>query len=144
MEKIPELINQAEERIDRLEGQTQEILRHKEQARKELDEILQEHDTIVAELEKYKKEIPSIKRIKDLEMELHEEKKLNKNYETHIMRLEKELNDARLEAARLEGDRIEIDARQKDTASRLSICLNELDKLTKKEYKTCYKGLYGT
>jgi chromosome segregation ATPase len=144
VEKIPELINQAEERIDRLEGQTQEILRHKEQARKELDEILQEHDTIVAELEKYKKEIPSIKRIKDLEMELHEEKKLNKNYETHIMRLEKELNDARLEAARLEGDRIEIDARQKDTASRLSICLNELDKLTKKEYKTCYKGLYGT
>ena len=45
----PELIIQAKERIDRLEDQTQEILRKKQQAREELD-------TIVAELEKYEKE----------------------------------------------------------------------------------------
>jgi hypothetical protein len=44
--------------------------------------MIQERDTIVAELEKYEKEIPSIKRIKQLETELNEAKKLNEQYET--------------------------------------------------------------
>jgi chromosome segregation ATPase len=108
VEKIPELIIQAKERIDRLEHQTQEILRKKQQAQEECDAIRQEHDIIVAELEKYGKEIPLIKRIKELEMELDEEKKLNEHYETRIIGLEKELNNARLEAAKFEGDGIEI------------------------------------
>jgi hypothetical protein len=46
--------------------------------------VIQERDTIVAELEKYGKEIPSIKRIKQLETELNEAKKLNEQYETSI------------------------------------------------------------
>ena len=66
MERIPESIIQAKKRIDRLEDQTQEILGQKQQAREELDTILQDRDTVVAELEKYRKEIPSIKRIKNL------------------------------------------------------------------------------
>jgi len=132
VEKIPELIIQAKERIDRLKDQTQEILRKKQQAQEECDAIRQEHDIIVAELEKYGKEIPLIKRIKELEMELDEEKKLNEHYETRIIGLEKELNNARLEAAKFEGDGIEIYAMWKDTASRLSLCRAERDELKKK------------
>ena len=65
IEKIPEYIIQGKKTLDSLEDQRQEILRKKLQAREELD-------TIVAELEKYGKEIPSIKRIKELERELDE------------------------------------------------------------------------
>ena len=82
VERIPEHIIQEKETIDRLEDQRLEILRQKQQARKELDKILQERDTIVAELEKYEKEIPSIKRIRELETELDDAKKLNEYYET--------------------------------------------------------------
>jgi hypothetical protein len=71
VEKIPELITQAKERIDRLEDQTQEILRKKQQAQEGCDAIRQERDIIVAELEKYRKEIPSIKSIKELETKLY-------------------------------------------------------------------------
>jgi chromosome segregation ATPase len=131
IEKIPEYITKGKETIDRLEDQRQEILRQTQQAREERDAIRQERDALDAELEKYGKEIPLIKRVKELETELDEEKKLNERYETHIRGLEKELNDARLEAARLEGEGIEIEARWKDTASRLSICLDKLDKLEK-------------
>jgi hypothetical protein len=65
-------------------------------------------------------------------MELDEEKKLNEHYETRIIGLEKELNNARLEAAKFEGDGIEIYAMWKDTASRLSLCRAERDELKKK------------
>jgi chromosome segregation ATPase len=132
VERIPESIIQAKKRIDRLEDQTQEILRQKQQAGEELDAMLQERDTIVSKLEKYGKEIPSIKRNKELEAELDEAKKLNEQYETSIIGLTKELNDAKLEAMRFDADGIEINARWKDTASRLTICLDELDKLEKK------------
>lgn len=125
VEKIPEYIIQGEKTIGRLEDQRQEILRQERQAR-------EERDTIVAELERYGKEIPSIKRIKELETELDKAKKLNENYETWNRGLTKELADARHEAATLEGDGIDINARWKDTTSRLSLCLNELDKLKKK------------
>ena len=111
IERIPEYITQGKETIDRLEDQRQEILRQTQQAREERDAIRQQRDAIVAELEKYRKEIPSIMRIKELEMKLDEEKKLNENYEKHIIRLEKKLNNAGLEAMRLEGDRIEADGR---------------------------------
>lgn len=131
MERIPESIIQAKKRIDRLEDQTQEILGQKQQAREELDTILQDRDTVVAELEKYRKEIPSIKRIKELEIELDEEKKLNEQYESSIIGLTKELNDARLEAAKFEGYGIETNARCKDYARRLSLCLDKVDKLVK-------------
>jgi hypothetical protein len=47
--------------------------------------------------------------------------------------LENESNDTRREAAKFEDDRIEIDARRKDTASWLSLCLNKLDKLEKEK-----------
>ena len=99
VERIPEHIIQEKETIDRLEDQRLEILRQKQQARKELDKILQERDTIVAELEKYEKEIPSIKRIRELETELDDAKKLNEYYETCNKGLTKELDDARREAA---------------------------------------------
>lgn len=132
VERIPESIIQAKERIDRLEDQTQEILRQKQQAREELYAILQKRDAIVVELEKYEKEIPSIRRIKELEMELDEAKKLNKNYETHTIRLEKKLHNAELEAMRLESDRIEADARCKSYRWQLSRFLDKVEKREKK------------
>lgn len=61
-------IVQGKETIDRLEDQRQDI-RRKQQAG-------QERDAIVAEVKKYGGEIPSIKRIKELEMQLDEAKKL--------------------------------------------------------------------
>ena len=67
VERIPEHIIQEKETIDRLEDQRLEILRQKQQAR-------EERDTIVAELDKYGKEIPSIKCINQLETELDETK----------------------------------------------------------------------
>ena len=81
----PELIIQAKERIDRLEDQTQEILRKKQQAREELD-------TIVAELEKYEKDIPLIERIKQLEEELAETKRSEKSYKTYCKRLAQDVS----------------------------------------------------
>ena len=140
VEKIPEYIIQAKEIIDRLEDERQEILRKKQQDREDRDTIRQERDAIVAELEKYGKEIPLIKRVKELETELDEEKKLNEYYETRIRGLENELNDARLEAARFDADGIEIDARWKDTASRLSLCRAERDELKKKNLQ-CHEEL---
>jgi len=132
IEKIPELIIQAKERIDRLENQTLEVLRKKQQAQEELDKIRQAHDAIIAELEKYGKEVPLINRVRELEIELDEEKKLNEYYETHSIGLEKELNDAELAVMRSESDRTEIDARCEDYARRLSLCLDKLEKLEKK------------
>jgi hypothetical protein len=122
VEKIPEYINQGKKMIDRIEDQRQEILRQERQAR-------EERDTIVAELERYGKEIPSIKRIKELETELDKAKRLNEHYETSNRRLTKELADARREAATSEGDAISIHARWKDTASRLPLCQNELEEI---------------
>ena len=61
--------------IDRLEDQRQEVLGKKPQIR-------EERDTIVAELEKYGKEIPLIKHIKELERELDKAKILIEHHET--------------------------------------------------------------
>jgi DNA repair ATPase RecN len=80
VEKIPELIIQAKERIDKLEGQTQEILRQREQAQEMLD-------TIVAELQKYGGEIPLIERVKQLEAELDEAKRSERSYKIYHKRL---------------------------------------------------------
>jgi len=146
IEKIPEYIIQAKKTIDNLEDERQEILRQKQQAledrdtiRQQLDEMRQQRDAIVAEIQKYGKETSSIKRIKKLEIELDDTKKLIEQYERSILRLTKELNDARLEAAKFEGYLIETDAKRKDyerrlsiNLNRLSICLNELDKQEKK------------
>jgi hypothetical protein len=129
IEKIPEYITQGKETIDRLEDQRQEILRKKQQAREELDAKRQELDTIADKIEKYRKEIPSIQRIMELENELAEEKENNRKYERSGRVLRKELYDARCEAIRSRCDFIETDARWKDTASRLICCLNEQNRL---------------
>ena len=65
---------------NRLEDQRQEIPRKKQQDSDELD-------TIVAELEKYRKEILLIKRVKELEAKLDEANKLIEYYETYIIGL---------------------------------------------------------
>ena len=139
VERIPESIIQAKERIDKLEDETQEILRQKQQAREdrdmilqELDEMRQQRDAIVAELEKYGKEIPPIMRIRELEMKLDEVKKLNENYKTHIIRLEKKLNNEELKAVRLEGERNQADAECESYRRQLSRILDKSDKLEKK------------
>jgi chromosome segregation ATPase len=131
IEKIPEYITQGKETIDSLEDQRQEILRQKHQAREELDAKRQELDTIAHEFEKYRKEVPSIQRIMELENELEEAKKKNEGYKIIVRALRKDLYDARCEAIRSRCDLIEIDARRKDTASRLTCCLNEQHRLRK-------------
>ena len=131
IEKIPEYITHGKETVDSLEDQRQEILRQKQQAREELEAKQQELDTIAHEFEKYRKEIPSIQRIMELENELAEEREINRNYERSERVLRKELYDARCEAIRSRCDLIEIDARRKDTASRLTCCLNEQHRLRK-------------
>ncbi len=132
VERLPEYLAQGKKTIYTLEDQRQEILGKKQHALEDLDAIRQERDKIRVELEKYGKEVPSIVRIDKLETELDKEKKLKEHYETRIIGLERKLNDARLEAARLEADGIEIDARWKDTASRLSRCQAERDELRRK------------
>src|ERR687897_986455 len=111
IEKIPEYITQGKETIDSLEDQRQEILRQKQQEREELDAKRQELDTIAHEFEKYRKEIPSIQRIMELENELAEEKEMNGGHEIIERGLRKELYDARCEAIRSRRDVVEIDAR---------------------------------
>ena len=83
-------------------------------------------------MKKYGKEILLIERIKQQEEELDQEKKLNEYYEKYIVGLEKELNDAKLEAMRYDADGIEIYTMWKDTASRLSLCRAKRDELRKK------------
>jgi len=87
--------------------------------------------TLTHEFEKYRKEIPSIQRIMELENELEEAKKKNELHEISERMLRKERDDAQREALRSGADVIEIDARWKDTASRLTCCLNEQDRLRK-------------
>lgn len=127
IEQIPEYISKGKETIGRLEDQRQEILRKKLQAQQERDEIRQDRDEIVVQLEKYREEMPAIKRINELEVELDEAKKLNEYYERSNRSLEKELDHVRREAMVLEADKIEIDARWRDTADRLVRCLGRLD-----------------
>ena len=139
IEKIPEHITERKKTIDNLEDQRQEILRQKQQGRedrdmllRQCDEMRRQRDAIVAEIEKYGKEIPLIRRIKELEMELDEAKKLNENYETHIIRQEKKLNNAELEAMRSEGDRIQAVTRCTTYEWQLSRILDKMDELEKK------------
>jgi hypothetical protein len=127
IEKIPEYITDGKKTIDGLEDQRQDILRQKQHELEERDAIRQERDAIVAELEKYGEEAPSIIRIRELETELDEEKKLSKNHETRIRGLEKKLNNAELEAMRLEGDRIEADARCESYGWQLSRILDKVE-----------------
>ena len=127
IEKIPEYITQGKETIGRLEDQRQEILRQKQEAREERDAKLQELDTIAHKFDIYRKEIPSIQRIMELENELAEEKEINRQSKISERELRKELYVATCEAIRSRCDVIEIDARLKDTASRLTCCLNKSD-----------------
>jgi chromosome segregation ATPase len=83
IEKIPEYIIQGKETIDRLEDQRQEILGKKKLARDELD-------TIVAELEKYGKDIPLIEHIEELENELYEARRSETTWKTRCARLVRE------------------------------------------------------
>jgi hypothetical protein len=129
IEKIPEYITQGKETIDRLEYERLAILRQKQQAGEELDAKQQKLDTIVHEFEKYRKEIPSIQRIMELENELGKAKKMNEWHEISERVLRKERDDAQREALRSSVDVTEIDARWKDTASRLNCCLNEQRRL---------------
>lgn len=80
IEKIPEYIFQGKETLDNLEDERQEILRKMQLAR-------EERDTIVAELQKYGKDMPLIERIKQLEEELAETKRSEKNYKALSKRL---------------------------------------------------------
>jgi DNA repair exonuclease SbcCD ATPase subunit len=132
IEKIPEYITQGKETIDRLEDQRQEILRKKQQAREELDAKRQELDTIADKIEKYRKEIPSIQRIMELENELEEAKKTNELHEINERVLRKERDDAQREALRSSADVIELDAKRKELARQLSLCIKELEKLGEK------------
>jgi hypothetical protein len=130
IEKIPEYITQGKETIDRLEYERLEILRQ-QQAREELDTKQQKLDTIAHEFDKYRKDVPSIQRIVELENELEEVKKLNEWHEISERELRKERDDAQREALRSRADVIELDTRWKDTASRLTSFLNE----HKEEYR---------
>ena len=77
IEKLPEYITQGKKTIKRLEDQRQELLGESQFARIDRDAKRQERDIIAAEIRKYIMEIPSIRRIKELENELIEEKKMN-------------------------------------------------------------------
>jgi hypothetical protein len=129
IEKIPEIITQKKETIDKLEDQRLEILRQKQRAIEERDEIRQERDTIAAKVEKYLKEIPPVQRIIELESELEEAKKMNELHRLSERELTKERDIAGLEAMRLKSDVIELNAKRKELARKLSLCIEELEKL---------------
>jgi hypothetical protein len=90
IEKIPEIIAQGKKTLDRLEDQRMETLAAAQFARTDRDAKLQERDILAAEVEKYKMEIHSIQRIKELENELEEEKRKNELYKTFERELIKE------------------------------------------------------
>jgi chromosome segregation ATPase len=132
IEKIPEYITQGKKTLDNLEDQRQEIIGQVQLARIDRDAKRRERDTLTAEIEKFKAEIPSIQRIKELENELIEVKRMNEQLEISVRVLTKERDSAMREAARSEVDAIELEASQKEIARRLSICQKELDKLNQK------------
>jgi chromosome segregation ATPase len=133
IEKVSEYIVHGKQTIDRIEDQRQEILGQKQLAEEELDAKRQELDTIAAKLEKYRKEIPLIQRIIELENELEEEKRKNEHYKIGERALIKERDSADREAMRLRADVIELDAKNETLARKLSICINELDKLKRSQ-----------
>jgi hypothetical protein len=122
VEKIPEIITQGKQTIDRLEKQRLEILMQKRQASEECAAKRQEHDILAAKLEKYLKEIPSIQRIIELESKLEETGKMNALYENHERALTKERDAAWRESMRLSAEVIELDARNKELEHQLSRC----------------------
>ena len=61
---------------------------------------------------------------------------MNKRHEISERVLTKERDDAWRESMRLNADVIELDAKNKNLARRLSICINELDKLSEKSTNT--------
>jgi hypothetical protein len=93
--------------------------------RKELHEIADK-------IEKYRKEIPSIQRIAELEYELENEKRMNKIYESNMRVLTKESESASCEATRLAAQVIELKADNQTLEWELSLCVNKLDKLNDK------------
>jgi hypothetical protein len=84
IERIPRYIIQGKETIDRLEDRRRQILVKTELGR-------EERDSIVAELEKYGKDIPLIERIKELENELYERRRSEKIWETRCKRLARDV-----------------------------------------------------
>jgi transcriptional regulator with XRE-family HTH domain len=133
IEKIPQYITQGKKRIDRLEDQIKEILAEAQFARMDRDAKQHERDIIAAEIEKYKMEIPSIQRIKELENALEEEKRKNEAYKIGERVLIKERDSADREATRSAAEVIELDASLNETKRRLSVCQNELGKLNKNQ-----------
>jgi hypothetical protein len=147
IEKIPEHIIEAKKTLDNLEDDRQEILRQKQQAREDRDimlqqrdEMQQQRDAIVAELEKHGKEIPSIVRIRELVTTLDEANKQIEYYEKGIKALTKKLHIA----SQQELDIIELDARWKDTSSRLLLCRAKGDELRNKNLalRQCLQVLF--
>jgi hypothetical protein len=132
IEKIPEYIAQGKNTIDTLEDQRMEVIGQARLAGIDRDAKRWERDTLAAAIEKYKTEIPSIQRIKELENELEEEKRKNEQHEIIERVLTKERDSAAREAAISAADVIELEASRKEIMRRLSICENELDKLNKK------------
>jgi hypothetical protein len=132
VERIPEIITQKKETIDRLEDQRLEILRQKQRAIEERDEIRQELDTIAAKVEKYLKDRPPVQRIIELESELEETKKINELHKISKRELTKERDIVGLEAMRSKADVIELDAKRKELSRKLSLCIEELEKLGEK------------
>jgi MFS superfamily sulfate permease-like transporter len=132
IERIPEIITQKKETIDRLEEQRLEILGQTQRAREDRDSKQQELDTISAKVEKYLKEIPPVQRIIELERELEETKKRNELHKISERELAKERDIAGLEAMRLKSVVIELDAKRKELARKLSLCIKELEKLGEK------------
>jgi hypothetical protein len=133
IEKIPEYITQGKKTLDRIENERKEMLGEAQLAKIDRDAKQQERDVISAEIEKYKTEIPSIQRVKELENELEEEKRKNEHYKIGERALIKERDSADREAMRLRSDVIELDAKNETLARKLSICINELDKLKRSQ-----------
>jgi hypothetical protein len=131
IEKIPEYITQGKKTLDRIEDERKEMLGEAQFARMDRDAKQHERDIIAAEIEKYKMEIPSIQRIKELENALEEEKRKNELYKIGERVLIKERDSADREATRSAAEVIESDASLKETRRKLSICQDELGKLNK-------------
>jgi hypothetical protein len=68
----------------------------------------------------------------ELENELEETKKTNELHEINERVLRKERDDAQREALRSSADVIELDAKRKELARQLSLCIKELEKLGEK------------
>jgi hypothetical protein len=132
VEEIPESISRSKQILDNLETQIQT-------QQSKLHDSWMECETVIARLEKFKKEYSAIVPNQELRLELDEMKEINKQQQETIDILKMKLRDREHQVLILEGKRVELTHRVDTFAHKLSLCTDRLKWLNEREKRDSVK-----